>query len=128
VDAQQLLCSGEGRAILGARANALLIVGAAIPQDELLRMLAARLAPPVHTVLGWPSNGVPQEGTLIIRNVERLSTYEQFAMLTWLMDTRRSVQTIALCAEPLFPLVARDEFLPELYYRLNTIYVRLDGP
>lgn len=126
MDPQQLLQSGEGRAILSARANALLITGAASIGDELVRMLAPHVAAPVHTVIGWPREGAPQQGTLIIREVDRLSADEQQAMLTWLVETRKTVQTISVCAEPLFPLVARGQFLCDLYYHLNIIYVQID--
>jgi hypothetical protein len=126
MDPQQLLQSGEGRAILTARANALLITGAAEIGDELVRVLSSHVAAPVHTLLGWPREGPPQQGTVIMREVDRLSPEEQHAMLCWLSQTNTSVQMISVCAEPLFPLVTRGQFLVDLYYHLNIIYVQLE--
>jgi hypothetical protein len=127
MDAQQLLQSGEGRAILSARANALLITGAGRNIDELVKLLTPQVAAPVQTAVGWPRAGMPQEGTLIIREVDRLTLDEQHAMLKWFTESTRSVQTIAVCAEPLFPLVARGQFLADLYYHLNHVCVRIDA-
>ena len=126
MDPQQLLQSSEGRAILSARANALLITGAATIGDELVGMLAPHIAAPVHMLSGWSREDAPRQGTLIIRDVDQLSADEQRAMLKWLIETNRSVQTISVCAEPLYPLVARGQFLADLYYHLNIIYVQLD--
>jgi len=127
MDARHLLQSGEGRAILSARANALLIIGAASNGDELVKILTPQVAAPVHTAIGWPREGMPQAGTLIIREVERLTLDEQHAMLKWFIESAKSVQTIAVCAEPLFPLVARGQFLADLYYHLNHICLRIDA-
>ena len=81
----------------------------------------------VQTLLGWSRECAPRQGTLIVRDIDRLSAEDQQAMLTWLVETRRSVQTISVCAEPLFPLVARGQVLADLYYDLNIVYVQLDA-
>jgi transcriptional regulator of acetoin/glycerol metabolism len=105
-----------------------LITGATSIGDELVKMLAPQVTAPVHTVIGWPRDNMPQQGTLIIRDVDRLTLDEQHAMLKWFIESTRNVQTIAVSAEPLFPLVARGEFLADLYYHLNHICVKIDAP
>ena len=46
-------------------------------------------------------------------------------MMRWLDDTTGSVQTISLTTMPLFPLVVRGLFAEALYYRLNSVLLRV---
>ena len=112
---------------MNARVNVLLVLGRTI-RDEVVMTLAPLLQEPVRAVDGWPSDGGPAKGTLIIRAIHNLTMQQQRAMLVWLRETRRRVQMISLTAVPLFPRVLSGDFLADLYYHLNTVYVQLDQP
>jgi hypothetical protein len=110
---------------VNARVNALLVLGRTI-RDEVVSTLAPLLQEPVGAVEGWPSDGLPMKGTLIVRAIQNLTMQQQRAMLAWFRDTRRRVQMISLTAAPLFPRVLSGDFLADLYFHLNTVYVQLD--
>jgi hypothetical protein len=127
MDVQHFLSSNEGRAVVNVRVNVLLVLGRTI-RDEVVTTLAPLLQEPVRAVEGWPSDGLPAKGTLIVRAIQNLTMQQQRAMLAWFRHTRRRVQMISLTAGPLFPRVLSGDFLAELYYHLNTVYVQLDEP
>jgi hypothetical protein len=64
----------------------------------------------------------PQEavGTLIVCGVDTLDLLQQERFLAWLHG-HADVQVISVAERPVFPLVARAEFLEALYYRLNVL-------
>jgi DNA-binding NtrC family response regulator len=64
--------------------------------------------------------------TLVLRHVETLSPAEQQQVLA-MLDDETAPRLISTSAQPLYPLVMRGEFLEDLYYRLNVIYVDLDA-
>jgi hypothetical protein len=125
VDVQRCLCPREERAVVHARVNLLLVTGAGV-HDEIVTALTPLLREPLGAVDGWPSESGPECKTLIVRAIHAFTPDEQRAMLAWLLDRRPRVQIICLSAEPLFPRVVRGNFLADLYYHLNTVYVRLD--
>jgi hypothetical protein len=127
MDVQHFLSSIEGRAVVNARVNALLVLGRTI-RDEVVSTLAPLLQAPARAVDGWPSDGLPMKGTLVVRAIQNLTMQQQRAMLAWFRDTRKRVQMISLTAVPLFPRVLSGDFLGELYYHVNTVYVQLDEP
>ena len=127
MDVQHFLASSDGRAVVNARVNVLLVLGRTI-RDEVVTTLAPLLQSPVRAIDGWPSDGAPTKGTLIIRAIQDLTMQQQRAMLAWFRDTRKRVQMISLTAAPLFPRVLSGDFLADLYYHLNTVYVQLDQP
>lgn len=53
---------------------------------------------------------------------------QQHALLQWLDDTAGRVQVVSTTTQPLFPLVQRDVFRADLYYRLNTVFLDLRDP
>jgi DNA-binding NtrC family response regulator len=67
-------------------------------------------------------------GTLIVRDVARLTKDRQRRLFEWLNQRSRPVRVIATSTKPFFRQVERKMFLDDLYYRLNTITVLLDRP
>lgn len=67
----------------------------------------------------------PPSGTLVIWDVDRLDAAQQRACLAWMDRHAAAVQVISIAARTVFPLVQARAFLPELYYRLNTICLPL---
>ncbi len=61
--------------------------------------------------------------TLVLENVSRLSTDEQFRVLRWLDDVRGRIRVVSTTNEPLWPRVQVGVFNEVLYYRLNTVFV-----
>jgi transcriptional regulator of aromatic amino acid metabolism len=64
-------------------------------------------------------------GTIVVRNVARLTPRHQNELLAWINAERRDARIVAISARRLFPKVKRREFSERLYYRLNTIVVPL---
>jgi transcriptional regulator of acetoin/glycerol metabolism len=76
----------------------------------------------------WQRAGTEDRADLVIRDIDRLSTTEQAALMT-LLDTesqsgRRRI--IAASAASLFARVEEGTFIPELFYRLNIIHIVSD--
>jgi len=67
----------------------------------------------------------PPVGTLVIWDVDRLNALQQRACLAWMDRHAAAVQVISVAARTIFPLVQARAFMPELYYRLNTICLPL---
>ena len=65
--------------------------------------------------------------TLIVTDVHLLDTHRQRALAEWLANAANSrAQVLSLAPMPVFPLVQEGRFDASLYYRLNTICLRLD--
>lgn len=73
-------------------------------------------------VLELPS---PARGTLLLRDVDKLTLSQQVVLYDWLTTVHGQVQVISLTSTPLQGLVEDGEFLEGLLYRLNVI--RIDG-
>ncbi len=99
----------------------LLITGRPDRTAALLATLAPALPQPVYE---WaPAGALPRRrgvGTILIRDVARLSAGEQLAWLNWL-DGADQPRIVSTSTFPLFPLVEQGAFLAALYYRLNTV-------
>jgi sigma-54-interacting transcriptional regulator len=61
--------------------------------------------------------------TLVLENVSRLTSEEQFRVLRWLDDVRGRIRVVSTTNEPLWPRVQVGVFNEVLYYRLNTVFV-----
>jgi hypothetical protein len=61
--------------------------------------------------------------TLVLEDVSRLTTDEQFCVLRWLDDVRGRIRVVSTTHEPLWPRVQVGVFNEVLYYRLNTVFV-----
>jgi hypothetical protein len=115
----------EARLAISARVN-LLLIGPEQSVGQLLDTLHPELIVPVvnwrlGTPLTLPAAGLV--GTLILRDLQRMSAHEQRRLLDWLPAAVRHVQVVSTVPAPLLPLLQTGAFLDALYYRLNTVCV-----
>jgi len=61
--------------------------------------------------------------TLVLDNVTRLTTDEQFRVLRWLDDVKGKIRVVSTTNIPVWPRVQVGVFNEVLYYRLNTAFV-----
>jgi len=64
-------------------------------------------------------------GALVIWNAETLDPGQQRHLLAWMAEHGANLQIVSIAERPLFPLVWRQTFLEDLYYRLNMVCVTL---
>jgi sigma-54-interacting transcriptional regulator len=62
-------------------------------------------------------------GTVVVRDVDALTTEQQQMLFEWLESARQSTQVVSTSSVPLLPMVETGTFNDALYYRLNTIYI-----
>jgi hypothetical protein len=111
---------------LRAGAPNLLLIGPGAVAERFLGPLMPSLASPiVHLDAANPALPATPVGTLIVRDVARLTPSHQEQFLAWL-NAQTETAVIAVSARPLFPRVRRGAFSDPLYYRLNTVLVELD--
>ena len=64
--------------------------------------------------------------TLILAEVDALDDAGQQRLMRWLNERRNTdTQIISLTSVPLFSLVGTNSFDADLYYRLNTIHLKI---
>jgi hypothetical protein len=64
-------------------------------------------------------------GTLVIRQVEAMTTDDQRRLLAWLGRAATPIQIVSTARTPLFDLVEAGCFDAALYYRLNVALLRV---
>jgi hypothetical protein len=94
---------------------------------EFLAQLMPSLASPVAFFNGATPECSQAGGTLIIRDVDRLSRSQQDTLCEWLSTKGRPPYIIAISDRSLFSSVRQGAFSEQLYYRLNTVLVDLEG-
>lgn len=111
--------------LIGTRAN-VLVTGPAEALTAFVREARGAMREPVR----WAANGTlvrSEPGqTLILTDVNALDA----ACQQWLMQRLNEphgaeTQVISLTSEPLFSLVEANRFDAALYYRLNTIHLKI---
>jgi Sigma-54 interaction domain/Protein of unknown function (DUF2934) len=118
----------EWQVLQSARPN-VLIAGSHVAVGAVLDALQPSFRQPVIT---WRADEplvvrpLPSSGTLILQGVGALPREDQHRLLTWLRDTRGTVQLVSTTRLPLFQFVKRGEFLETLYYHLNVVYLVLE--
>jgi DNA-binding NtrC family response regulator len=86
--------------------------------------LRADFASPVFNLRAGGALTLPEtSATLLIHEVSALDTADQHRLQQWLERSAAGSSVIAVASEPLFPLVQRGAFLPDLFYRLNLIVI-----
>jgi hypothetical protein len=110
---------------LSAHANVLLEGQRDQTDAAVLHLLPHLRAPIVYRKPGDDLT-LPNECTVILRDVDRLCKTEQTRLHEWLDRMPDCVQTIATTESSLFALVQDGQFESDLYYRLNVILLRLD--
>jgi Sigma-54 interaction domain len=117
----------EWDVILSRRSNVLL------EGDESgLEAVIIALTPHVRpSVLHWAPGcrlTLPDasHATLLLKDVDHLSTMEQALLYAWMNDgAHRRVQIVSTSPRSLYSLVQQGVFLENLYYCLNTFYLDL---
>ena len=106
-----------------------LVIGPSVVMDDALRALTGVCRHPVSVRL--PTNfGLPaasDSGTLILRDVERISVSDQSKLMAWLGHANGRAQVVSTSARAVWQNVESGAFLRALYYRLNVVYVDLAG-
>lgn len=70
---------------------------------------------------GGQLNVMPDDGTLVLRDLTDLNPGAQRELFRWLEAQGGRVQVVSVAPTPLFPLVAEGEFSEALFYRLNVV-------
>jgi hypothetical protein len=121
----------EGELFLAgmARVNVMLVGSA----DMVRLALQTHMSSLQTSVVTW-SPGEPfvlpvveRTGTLILHEVGALSLHDQLQLLEWSASAVRRTQVISTTSSPLLPRVCARGFIDALYYRLNTVYLDLNG-
>jgi DNA-binding NtrC family response regulator len=99
------LSSDDAHVLANARAN-VLIVAVGQTRENLLQAMESFLQP---------------QGTLILRDIEKLDQQAQHELLRWLDGVGSDTRVISLTSARLYPLVQAGKFLDTLYYRLNIV-------
>jgi len=126
-DVEQLASrlNGDWRALLRARVN-VLVVGPEDIQEAFRNACRDEVRPPVACVLVGTPLLLPWASTLVLVDVERLDGAGQSALACWMNDPRNAdAQIISFTSTSLYPFVLSGQFDRALYYRLNTIHLRL---
>jgi hypothetical protein len=105
--------------------NLLLIGPGAVAEEFLVPLMPSLASPIVYLDAANPALPETPVGTLIVRDVARLTPPHQAQFLAWL-NAQTETAVIAVSPRPLFPRVRRGAFSDPLYYRLNTVVVELD--
>ena len=100
-----------------------LVIGANARVEALLARLYHHLRAPVSH--WWPTAVAeppqPTTGTLVIWGIDTLNRTQQLQLRAWLECCPGELQLISVADRHVFPLVEREEFLDDLYYRLNAV-------
>ena len=112
--------------VAGMPRTNMLLAGTSGAIRIVLEMLWLELREPI---LKWrpgqrlelPSPG--RAATLILHDVDALTSDEQHRVLRWLDETAGQVRVVSTSAKSLWPRVKTGAFSDVLYYRLNTVYV-----
>lgn len=117
--------SDDWRALLRTRAN-VLVTG----PEEALTAFAQTARSEMREPVRWVASSTPlffdAARTLILAEVDALDDAGQQRLMRWLNERRNTdTQIISLTSVPLFSLVGTNSFDADLYYRLNTIHLKI---
>jgi hypothetical protein len=109
------------------KANLLVIGSECVVTNVVRRVIADVPASVVHPEAGrlLLSETWPHPGPVVVHDVHTLDTIGQLRLCDWLEHGSANQQIISTASVPLLPLVEAGAFDRTLYYRLNTVYVRL---
>lgn len=107
------------------------VVGA---EDETAELVAS-LRPCLFTPIVVRRRGEPLRlepvapaGTIVVYDVETLTSEEQDTLNQWLAAARGRVRVVSCASRPLLPAVEAGDFNDALYYRLNVVTIHLTPP
>ena len=91
--------------------------------DATARHLVKYCEPPYHLcALPGPLDlPLQKKGTLLLREVGRMTLRQQLSLYDWLSTGAPDLQVVSISSGALAPLVERGEFFEGLFYRLNVI-------
>lgn len=105
----------------------LLLVGSEAQTESMLNSLRPALRQPLLEATCGKGLSLPaHEGTIVVREIAALDLVQQTALLQWLTDQVGRSQLVSVSSTSLFPLVERNVFLESLYYRLNTVILKME--
>jgi hypothetical protein len=114
----------EDWSLLAAAHPNTLVIGPDAAVPALLDAMKPWLRAPVRECDASEPLALPERtGTVILRDVDRLSAEQQSAVLSWLDGTY--AQVISTSRTHLYPRVEGGAFLVRLYYRLNVFTLDL---
>jgi hypothetical protein len=116
--------------IMDAKPNVLLC-GDQSFVDGLLAALLPHCLLPIHTLprqFGLLSTLSAPTGTILLPHITTYSKEEQQALVAWLKSAGSTVQLVSTADRPVDELVERGEFLAELFYCLNVVYLDVGCP
>jgi Sigma-54 interaction domain len=120
----------QWRTVLTERPNVIL-VGRYAATEAVLKALEPGLARPVWRCCARSGFALPPiPAAFVLHQLSALSALRQLRLLEWLatVEDDSQVQVVSTTAAPIFPLVERGAFLPDLYFRLNGLTLDLDAP
>jgi hypothetical protein len=114
--------------LLRQRHPHVLVIGREATINSALAQLGPHLRAPISQWRPSVATDPPPvtKGALIIWGVDTLDLEQQRHLLTWMNEPGANVQLVSIVERPLFPLVRRQAFLDDLYYRLNMVCVSLE--
>ena len=91
--------------------------------DAALRHLVKYCEPPYHLcALPGPLDlPLRKKGTLLLRDVGRMTLRQQLSLYDWLSTGAQDLQIVSVARSCLIPQVECGEFFEGLFYRLNVI-------
>ena len=117
--------SARWTSLLSTRAN-MLVTGAAEALDAFVRAARPAMREPVRWAADSTALRAEPAPTLILSEVNALDDAGQQWLMQWLNEPHdEHTQIISLTWVPLFPLVETKRFDASLYYRLNTIHLKI---
>jgi hypothetical protein len=101
----------------------ILIIGSDAETESALAQIRPSLLTPLDLWSPTEMPHLPASGfrSLIVRDIECLTTSQQQRLATLLNRSADDFQIVSIAGLPLFPLVRQGLFLEELYYRLNVV-------
>ena len=75
----------------------------------------------MREICGGQLTVMPDDGTLVLRDLTDLDPGAQRDLFRWLEAQGGRVQVVSVAPATLFPLVAGGEFSEALFYRLNVV-------
>ena len=99
----------------------ILLIGPPTAAADLLPLLLSRCRVPVYEIGGAHLTVMPDDGTVVLRDIDELDAGAQSELFQWLEAQDGRVQVVSVAPTPLFPLVAGGEFSEALFYRLNVV-------
>ena len=99
----------------------ILLIGPPTAAADLLPLLLSRCRLPVYEICGAHLTVMPDDGTVVLRDIDELDAGAQSELFQWLEAHDGRVQVVSVAPTPLFPLVAGGEFSEALFYRLNVV-------